>query len=281
MRFAVIGGDERMARLVGLLKDDGHEVRAFLLPEGEQDAASAVSGAEYVILPAPTERGKGLLNAALAGETVTTEAIVKVLRPGQRVLAGCVTPDFRGMCAAAGVDVIDYFTREELTIKNADLTAEGALGLLITETDFSLNGASILVVGAGRIGKLMATKLRALGANVTLSARKAKDLAFAEALGLAAADTGKLGEGEVMYDAVINTVPAPVVTETVLKRVRPGGYVMDLASLPGGVDFAAAKAMGVHAAHHLSIPGRMMPDAAAAGVLGTVYNILNELECSD
>ena len=54
----------------------------------------------------------------------------------------------------------------------------------------TINGARCLVTGFGRIGKVLAVMLRGLGADVTVSARKAQDLAWIELFGCRAVQTG-------------------------------------------------------------------------------------------
>ena len=64
MKFAVVGGDERSARLCRLLLNDGHKVSSYALeraalPANVQRAGciqACVYGADCVILPVPAER---------------------------------------------------------------------------------------------------------------------------------------------------------------------------------------------------------------------------------
>ena len=73
-------------------------------------------------------------------------------------------------------------------------------------------------------------------------------------------------------------VPAPVLTEPVLAALRPGSLIVDLASKPGGTDFAAAEELGLHAEHALALPGRCAPQTAGALIAQTVLAILEEHE---
>lgn len=62
-----------------------------------------------------------------------------------------------------------YARREEYQIAIAQLTAEGAIALLRPET--GLSGAHILLLGYGRIARLLARELQKAGALVTAAAR--------------------------------------------------------------------------------------------------------------
>ena len=70
----------------------------------------------------------------------------------------------------------DYFLREELTVANAAATAEAAIQVAMEHLDRTLLGMDCLVVGFGRIGKLLSSRLHGLGGRVTATARKPGDL---------------------------------------------------------------------------------------------------------
>lgn len=284
MEFAVVGGDMRIVKLAELLALDGHTVRPFGLERGESGVLArsetlreALEGARYVILPLPALTGD-VINAPLSKREIRLSELAEAIAPGQIILAGKAGATLTDAARARSVRVIDYLEREELTVKNAGITAEGAVEILMRELPVTLMGSKILVVGFGRIGKLLALKLRALEADVTCSARKSSDRAWIEAMGLTAADTGRLTEALAGVDAVVNTVPARVLGERELAALREGSVCLDLASKPGGVDLEAAKAMGAHVIWALSLPGQVAPVTAGEAIRDAIYNIIYELE---
>ena len=119
---------------------------------------------------------------------------------------------------------------------NAVPTAEGALQIAMEELPITLHGCRALVIGYGRLGKLLAHRLSALGAKVSVSARKWADLAWAEAFNYGVEQTDRLDGWLCGYDLVINTVPARVLDGGRLADLKPGCLVIDLASKPGGAD---------------------------------------------
>ena len=171
-----------------------------------------------------------------------------------------------------GVVLTDLLTMEELAVKNAALTAEGALSVLIQETDHCLMGESILIIGAGRIGKLLGLRLRALGAKVTVSARKDSDLAWCRALCLGVADTREMELILPRFSCVVNTVPSPVLSGDRLERLPQGTIILELASKPGGVDLAAAEKCGVRVVNAGGLPGKTAPKSAAEAIVDTIYH---------
>lgn len=64
----------------------------------------------------------------------------------------------------------------------------------------------------------------------------------------------------------------------VLARLRSGSLIVDLASKPGGTDFAAAARRGHRAIHALSLPAACAPETAGEAVARTVQTMLQERE---
>ena len=167
-----------------------------------------------------------------------------------------------------------YARREEYQIAIARLTAEGAIALLRPET--GLSGAHILLLGYGRIARLLARELQKAGALVTAAARSGEQRAWAEAEGIEALPLDALSGALDRFDVIIGTIPAPVLPRALLQKLPGGALIIDLASLPGGTDFAAAEELGLHAEHALALPGRCAPQTAGALIAQTVLTILEE-----
>ena len=276
MRFGVIGGDRRQAELARLLELDGHQVSTYGLQRWKAPnpvGLETVLETEIVILPLPLCRGEGVLNCEEG--LVPTMELFRRLRPGQRVLAGQVQPEQRREALACGIVPEDYFLREELTVANAAATAEAAIQVAMEHLDRSLLGMECLVLGYGRIGKLLSHRLRGLGAGVTVTARKPEDLAWIRAYGLRAMKTSELDGKLSAFGTVFNTVPSLVLKEALLSQLPESCLCVDLASVPG-IDFAAAEEMGLSCVWARSLPGRLLPCTAAEVIRDAVYYILLE-----
>ena len=157
----------------------------------------------------------------------------------------------RGLAAA------DYLRREELCLANAVPSAEGAIQIAMEETARTLHGTAALVIGYGRIGMALAPRLRGLGMDVTVCARRCETRALAEMQGFAAVPTEQLPAAAKAALVIFNTVPALVLDETVLKGLPQETLVIDLASRPGGTDFEAAKRLRTRVVWALSLPPEM------------------------
>ena len=166
------------------------------------------------------------------------------------------------------MELVDYFAREELILCNAIPTAEGCIGILMAERTRTLWNSAILLAGFGPVGQALGVRLAALGAQVTVAARRPAQRALAESFSLRAVDLARLEQ----------TAPAFVLTEAVLAALRPGSLIVDLASKPGGTDFAAARRLGHRAIHALSLPTACAPETAGEALARTVCEILAERE---
>ncbi len=148
--------------------------------------------------------------------------------------------------------------------------------IALEEMGVTLHRARALVLGYGRVGKLTAHRLAALGARVTVAARGCEALAWAEAYGHDTLRLSRLSGGLGNYDLVINTVPSRVLDRALLSELKEGCLVIDLASKPGGVDFQGAAELGVRCVWALSLPGKVAPISAGAALRDTIYNMLRE-----
>ena len=125
-----------------------------------------------------------------------------------------------------------------------------------------------------------APEARAWVAGQLLQFQLAAQRALAESLGLRSVPLAALAGVAPAFDTVVNTIPAVVLTEPVLAALRPGSLIVDLASRPGGTDFAAARRLGLTALHALSLPAACAPETAGEFVAQTVCEILREREGS-
>ena len=256
-RFAVIGSDARQLAAGRVLARAGYAV------EGPEEIALA----DYILLPLPLD----------AARTPLAE-LLRAARPGALALGGMLSEEAKAIAAEAGVELVDYFAREELTIRNAIPTAEGCVGILLAQRKRTLWGSAVLLLGFGPVGQAVGTRLAALGAQVTVAARRPAQRGQGGSLGMQGAELARLARLAPAFDTVVNTIPAQVLTAPVLARLRPGSLIVDLASRPGGTDFDAAARCGHKAIHALSLPAACAPETAGEIVARTVREMLRERE---
>lgn len=259
--IAILGGDERLRILSQLFARDGYAVCTWGLDGGENPQAlcDAVC-ADIVILPLPLSRD-GKLN----GTEIPIAELWPLLRPEQRIFAGAVEEDERENAAARGLRLIDCFKNEELAVRSAVPTAEGAMECAMRRLPVTLGGAEVLVVGFGRIGKMLAHRLHGIGARVSVSARKLSDLAWIDAFGYRAMHTNRLSGELGNFRVVFNTVPHQVFDQALLTELPQDCLLLELASV-SGFDMQAVEKLRLNYAKALGLPGKAAPESAALAI---------------
>ncbi len=162
-------------------------------------------------------------------------------------------------------------------IPNAVPTAEGAIEIAIAETPFTIHGSKSLVLGYGKIGKILSKDLYALGAQTYVEARKYADLAMIEGHGYEPLPLDNLKDHIHEFDIIFNTIPSLILDDEILAKVKKDALIIDLASKPGGIDFDAAKSYGLKVIWALSLPGKIAPVSSGAIIKDTIMNIIKEL----
>lgn len=264
MTIFFAGGDLRTLTAVDYIQNQGHEIITYAITDR---TPPQITRAEALILPYPVLRN-GKLNAPLCADPPTWKEFLQEtgVSPDLPAIGG-PAPDFFSAYT-------DLSQREDLKLRNAVTTAEGALDLLIRNTEEAIFGLPCLIVGYGAIGKRLSRILSALGASVTVAARKEKDRTDAELQGYGATGTNALNlQG---FSAVINTVPAKILTEPVLNTATKNTLFLELASAPGGIDREAATALGLRTVDGPALPGRVAPRTAGIDLAKTVLTILQE-----
>lgn len=249
-QFTFIGGDRRMRWAMEEIWAAGHDVSPW-----------PSAGGNCIVLPLPAFRGDTITGGPPLAE-VLPELGCEVI-----VLGGNLG-SYRAPLEATGAKVIDYFQDEELTAANADITAEGAIGLVMSRLPVTLSGLPVLVCGWGRIGQLLAMKLRALGAKVTVSARKEKDLGLIRAMGYGTMVTGDLGRLGY-FRVIFNTVPAPVYSGIDLLHAGEDCLLVELASVPGLEDSPLRPVISGS-----GLPGSYAPETAGRLIGRTILRLV-------
>lgn len=283
--ISVIGGDMRQLTLAAGLSKEGF--RVFLygfdnapLPEpwlrSEQYPDFALE-ADIIILPVPVSFDGSCVNMPFSENKISLDTLTDKINPTSIVFGGRISENLANAFEKRGIVFRDYMLREELAVKNAIPTAEGAIEIAMSQTPFVLHGSKCLVLGYGRIGKILSQMLCGLGAQTYVEARKFADLAMIEGHGCEPLHLCELAKRIGEFDIVFNTVPSMLLSESVLENMNKHTLIIDLASKPGGVDFDAAKKLGITAIHALSLPGKVAPETSGMIIKETIMNILSEM----
>lgn len=149
-----------------------------------------------------------------------------------------------------------YLDEEQFVWKNARLTAEAFIAVYYEKMSRRISTTSFTVAGYGRVGKMIADVLGALGGDVTILVRSEVDLGEAESRGF---KTTRIDSDlNLSNTCLINTIPAKWLSLQKTKDL----YIFDLASAPGCL------VEGLMPEYYIllpGLPGRHFPvDAATA-----------------
>lgn len=253
----VLGGDRRMEYAVERL---GADYYVYTYGFSGSKPIWELKQADVLVLPYLSLSGE-FLNTPLISQKIPAVSALDLLKYGGTLFGGGLNDGFLSYCAERSARVFDFFDDEELTLLNAGLTAEGAVEVVLRETDSALNGAEVLILGFGRVGKACAGVFSALGSRVTVSARSLSAREAARTAGYRANEfisKGALGRADV----VINTVPNQVLGKDEIGLMKTDAFILDLASKPFGTDFNAAKERGIKALTAPGLPGKTAPKTA-------------------
>ena len=286
-KISIIGGDARNVNLVKQLQNDGNIVKNVGLEQNELLKSNNITKAEnieklyentdIVIGPVPfTKDGKNIY-APFSNQEISIVEVIEKLK-SQIFIAGSINQDVANILNDKKIQFYDIMKREELAVLNAIATAEGTIEIAINKTDRILHGSKVLILGFGRISKVLANKLKALSVDVTCAARKIEDKAWIKTYGYNYTNINDIGNNLKEYDIIINTVPQLILDKNRLNYVRKDCLLIDLASNPGGIDRETAKEMQIKLEWALALPGKVAPVTSAEFIKDTIYNILEEIK---
>ena len=286
--FSIIGGDLRTIKLAKMLANEGNKIYTYGLEKAEElkDNSNIIftekiskaipKDVEVVIGPIPFTSNGININAPFGEKEISIREMIHYLE-GKILIAGSISPEIYDMANDEYIEIIDIMKREELAVLNTISTAEGAIEIAISNTNKIIHGSEVLILGFGRIGKVLARKMAGLSAKVTCAARKDEDLAWIRAYGHKETNINALGENLSQYDIILNTVPHLVLNKERLQYVKKDALLIDLASNPGGIDKKEAKELKLKLVWALALPGKVAPVTTAEFIKDTIYNILKEI----
>lgn len=173
------------------------------------------------------------------------------------------------------VRVPRYYNDEEFLLENAYLTAEGAVATAINESDASIIHSNVLIIGYGRIGKALHHYLSSFTKNITVCARNENQRALARCDGANGVNFDALTIKN-NYDYVFNTVPFPIIADKQLSALKPDCLIIELASLPGGVDKHMAKLKNIRLIEARGLPAKCSPKTAGILLAKAVHKVIRE-----
>lgn len=265
--------DQRQSYLSGYL---GKKVNT--IPEQEalqiDFYRDILSTADRIIFPTPVSKMNKF--------QLDIHKIQRYLNEDQLVFGGKFSDEWKRNLENRGIPYYDLMEDENVTLQNAQITAEAVVAEVIKRSLYSVEGQKIIITGYGRCAKAAARKLSALGAKITILARSTPARKQASADGYIALDFAYGPQEACGTGTLINTVPACVVTDRILREMQDDTLILDIASAPGGCDLNAAEHYGIKVTPALSLPAIYTPKSSAKvladAILKKTYSERNSKE---
>lgn len=261
-KITLVGGDRRMKILKESLSNTGYFVDTIGLFENDN---GNIATSQIVVLPVPTTKDKKTVFCPITNREIPLSYIEENTNNHQLIL--CCNHLFENR------KCIDYGALDSYALLNAVPTAEGAIKIAIEQTPYTLWRSKVLVIGYGRVGKILANRLMAMGCDVTVSARKPAHFAILDALGFKTAQTEKLSLLPLDYDIIFNTVDIKVIEDYALETLKCD-LLVDLSSL-GGFNLELAKSLKLNAIKAPGLPSIIAPKTAAEILCKTVLHVID------
>ena len=288
--FSVIGGDHRQLVIIKKLLLLGHGVKVFsisapigCIPGAEftSSAEKALEGSDILLLPLPMSRDGISINLTSTPEELGIASLFGMLSKKEKplIFGGLIPREARALTENAALELIDYYECEELQIKNALPSAEGAIMVAMENTDRVIEGMEVLVCGYGRIGKILAHKLKLLGAHVSVAARRDEVLCEIAMGGFDPIDIKRpdeLTQASINSDVIFNTIPVQIFSKQIINKIDTDPLYIEIASAPGGIDVQSARAHGLRLIFAPSLPGKYAPSSAGEYIFETIKDILDK-----
>lgn len=258
-KLIIIGGDERRIYMEEYLNSIGYETVVY-----EEDPQNALNEMQKrnitTILPLPFTRDGENINIKLSDVSLRIDDFISLLKKGDKVFAGMIKDTVVERLNDKGVNVYDYYD-EDLIVKNAFLTAIG-LKQVMEENKIDIKSGPSAVIGFGRTAKAISEMLNVNSAEFTVYARNKDVINLAESMNYDAVNLKYFTEECTNFSVIINTVPAVIIDENILKRLKHDTVIIDIASYPYGVDINIAAEHSIKVIRALSLPGKYTPDLA-------------------
>jgi len=281
MRITVFGGDARAVAASIYLKNKGFDTSIFGINEetlktyGAEDMfVRSYSQTDVIIFPLPFSCDGEHINCPFSAEKYKVSDVFKKLDKRTVVFCGMASSFHKKIAEEYGLKLYDYYECEDLQIKNAVPTAEGAIRTFMEHKNITIFESNCIITGFGKVGKCLADRLKKLGAAVTVAARSSKDLSIAQTMGYETNSIDQLILKGTDADCIFNTIPCNIFSYEFIDRISDNTLYIELASKPWGMSKKCSVHLGKRYVAAPSLPGKYTPETAGRIIAETVCKFI-------
>lgn len=159
-------------------------------------------------------------------------AEISMLPNNITLMCGALPQDQQETLRRKNISYYNLMSDEEYVIRNALLTAEGVLSLILEKSEKSIYDNRILILGNGRVAKACATLFNRLNLNYAMvcfeSSKVPECLLFSKRVFA----SHNFLEKAQFFDVIVNSVPAKIIDDENIKKIAPETLFIETASVP-------------------------------------------------
>ncbi|MFQ9515246.1 MAG: dipicolinate synthase subunit DpsA [Eubacterium sp.] len=263
--FAILSGDNRQIFTNDYLNN--HNFHSYIKTNLD------FNNDKIIVCCTPFTKNGKYINCDLYS-SFPIDTFISLLKPGQIVFGGSIPEQVISQASNSGVNFIDVLKDKDVVWNNAMLTAEGLIAQIILNTDFSLNGSKALILGFGKCGTNIASRLSALNCNVTIHDHTPEHLSQAASFGYHVLDYSLLSEFIKDFDIIINTVPSEILSDYQMSLIRNSCVLFEIASKPYGFNTELVKKYNLSLITCPGLPGATAPKSAGELIAKSIISYL-------
>lgn len=178
------------------------------------------------------------------------------------IFSGRYTPFMDQIQKLYGLHFINLFAADDIAIYNAVPTAEGVLQIAMEHTVETISGMSVMLFGFGRVGQTIGQLFQRVGAYVTVLTNDPAEQARAVTNHMHAQALSDPLDYE-KYPLMINTIPAPIITDETASQMQERACIIDIASGSGGLQLKNDHPLRKNLIHALGLPSKVAVSTAS------------------
>lgn len=272
-KFLIIGGDLRLYYLSELLKDDGYTVISkYNKNNSNLSLKESIEICDYIICPLPFTKDNINIFSLSPNEDLCIQNFLKYVNNNHTIFGGNIPNPVKNELKKKCIKFYDLSDNNEICIKNAIATAEGAIAEAIKLSNINLHKSHCLITGYGRCGSVLAQKLKGLDTYVTIADKCIDQVSKAYSFGFDTLDIDDISCKINKFDFVFNTIPELILDKNVINLMKKEITIIDIASNPGGTDWDLCNELGINAHNSLGLPGKYSPKSSAE----ILYNAISK-----
>lgn len=263
--LAILSGDNRQLFAKEYLNN--HNYKAYIKTNFDFNDDS------IIVCNTPFTKNEKYINCDFYS-SFPIDTFLGLLKPGQIVFGGSIPNWIIEEGTKKGVILIDVLDNDDVVWNNAALTAEGLVAKIIFNTDFALNGSNILILGFGKCGTNIASRLNAFNCRVTIYDHTPVHLSQAQSYGYDILEYSDFNESLKNFDIIINTVPSEIFTDFHMSLLKNECVLFEIASKPYGLNKELVKKYNLSLITSPGLPGVTAPKSAGELIAKSIISYL-------